>query len=1161
MTRRNLAVLLAVVLSARSAGPAPARAEAPGGKLDFNRDIKPILSDKCFRCHGPDPAERKGGPDGLRLDNAAGAAEDLGGYRAIVAGQPEQSELVKRIASTDPDEIMPPPASGKKLSPREIAALSEWVRQGGAYAVHWSYVKPARPELPAVKRPDWVRNPIDRFILARLEAEGLEPSPEADRYALVRRLALDLTGIPPTLAEVDAFVGDADPQAYEKLVDRLLAEPAYGEYWAHLWLDLARYADSAGYADDPPRTIWLFRDYVIRSLNANKPFDTFSIEQIAGDLLPDPTAEQLVATAFHRNTLTNNEGGTNDEEFRNVAVVDRVNTTLAVWMGTTIACAQCHTHKFDPLTQEEYFRLFALFNNTADADRGDESPLYSIYSDEQQRDRAKWQAELAGLEQSLRNPPADVLAAQQRWDQDFPREFKWQSLHPAAASSQAGLATMIAADDSVHVAAGAANDTDTIEIASPPGSLRALRLEALPEDSLPSKGPGHADGNFVLTRLAALIAPPANQTLAGRYVRIELPGKGRMLSLAEVQVFRGSDNVARRGVASQSSTDYDGSPQLALDGNTDGNYAAAKSTTHTAASDDPWWQVDLQSEQPLDRIVVWNRTDGGLGGRLVDFRIVLLGEARQPVWEQTVAVAPNPSSEFSLSGLRSVEFSAAVADYAQPGFDAGSAIKNADPKEKGWAVGGQTGKPHVLTLLTKAPIEIVAGSKLIVTLEQASKNANHTLARFRLSASDDVRAGEVARTPPAVVEVLGLPASERTAAQAELLARHFQDTAAELQPLRDQIAALSKQIAELKPQTVPIQRELPVPQRRITKLQHRGNYLDLGQEVSPGTPAIFPPLAAGASVDRLALARWLVDPDNPLTPRVIANRYWEQIFGIGIVASSEDFGSQGDQPVHPQLLDWLATELVRSKWDTKALLRLLVTSAAYRQSSRVTPELEERDPENRLLARGPRFRLAAEVVRDQALAVSGLLSAKMYGPPVKPPQPALGLSAAFGGGVDWQTSPGEDRYRRALYTTWRRSSPYPSMATFDAPNREVCTVRRIRTNTPLQALVTLNDPVYVEAAQALARRMATEGGSNPAERVRFGFRLCLARPPQAAEAARLLALYEHIRARFESAPQEAVRLATDPLGPAPPELNVAELAAWTVVAGVLLNLDETLMKR
>jgi uncharacterized protein DUF1553/uncharacterized protein DUF1549/cytochrome c len=722
-------------------------------QIDFNRDIRPILSNYCFQCHGPDADERQGGTDGLRLDTEEGAFADIGGTTAIVRGKPAESLLIDRIASADPDEMMPPEETGNTLSADEIGLMTEWILQGAPYAGHWSYNALVRSALPEVENKTWPRNPIDFFLLSRLEHEGLSPSAEADPATLVRRLALDLTGLPPTLEEVDKFVDDPSDNAYEQLVESMLQKKSFGEHWARMWLDLARYADSAGYADDPPRTIWAYRDWVIRAFNKNQSFADFTIEQIAGDLLPEPTEDQLIATAFHRNTLTNNEGGTDDEEFRNVAVVDRVNTTMAVWMGTTVNCAQCHNHKYDPISQEDFFRLFAIFNNTEDADRTDDSPLLEIYSE-----------------------------------------------------------------------------------------------------------PG--------------IRPPA-----------------------------------------------------------------------------------------------------------------------------------------------------------------------------------------------------------------------------------------------------------------------------ESEPIT----------------TVPIQRELSGDQRRQTRIQFRGNFLTTGKQVLPGVPIALHSFPRDMQADRLSLAHWLVDKDNPLTPRVIANRYWESIFGIGIVRTSEDFGAQGELPSHPELLDWLATELLRRNWDLKAMLKLLVTSAAYRQSSRTDPLQLERDPDNRLLARGPRFRLSAEMIRDQSLSVSGLLSPKMFGPPVHPPQPKLNVKAAFGSGIDWQTSLGEDRTRRSLYTSWRRSNPYPSMTTFDAPNREICTIRRVRTNTPLQALVTLNDPVFIEAAQALSRKMATHGNS-PEDQIRYGFRVCLARNPERQEQARLVRLYQQLRTRYANDADKAQQLATQPIGAAPDQAQVAELAALTVVSNVLLNLDEMLMK-
>ncbi len=747
--------------------------------VDFVRQIRPILANNCFRCHGPDKEMVKAG---LRLDTREGAAaETESGSHAIVPGKPEASELIARVSSTDENIRMPPAESGKALTAAEIELLKRWIKQEAPYRGHWAFLPPQRPPLPpAVSDPGWVRNPIDALVLAKLDHEGLPHAPEADRSTLLRRLALDLTGLPPTLAEVDQFVTDQSPEAYEKSVDRLLASPAYGERWARVWLDLARYADSAGYAQDPPRTIWRYRDWVIQALNSNLPFDQFTIQQIAGDLLPSPTEDQRIATAFHRNTMTNSEGGTDDEEFRNVALVDRVNTTMEVWMGLTMGCAQCHNHKYDPISQEEYFRFFAILNNTEDADRGDEAPNLVTFTPEEEQRKQQLQAEIAELEKSL-----------------------------------------------------AEN-----------GKLKQLQ-----------------------------------QQLAG------------------------------------------------------------------------------------------------LAGTLT-----------------------------------------------------------------------------------------------------------------------------------------------------------------------------------------PIMRELPPGKRRTTNIQIRGNFLNKGQEVTPGVPAAFHPLPDGAEPNRLTLAQWLVDARNPLTARVAVNRFWEQLFGIGLVETSEDFGLQGEPPSHPDLLDFLATELLRLKWDTKQWIKLVVTSATYRQSSRVTADLAQRDPHNRLLARGPRFRLSAELVRDQALAVGGLLSRKMYGPPVRPPQPNLGLNSAFGGSTDWTTSAGEDKYRRGLYTALRRTSPYPSMITFDAPSGEFCTIRRIRTNTPLQALVTLNDPVYVEAAQALARRMVREGGATSRERAAYGFRLCLSRIPEERELQRLVALFDQARAKYQPAPQAALLMATDPLGPVPQGMDAVDLAAWTVVGNVLLNLDEFLAK-
>ncbi len=776
----------------------------------------------------------------MRLDVAEGATRTLkSGSRAVVPGDPKASELIARVFSRDSDR-MPPPKSHKELKETERELLKRWIAEGAEYQRHWAYVAPVRPALPTVQNKSWPRNSIDRFVLARLEAEGLQPAAEADRYTLARRVAIDLTGLPPTLEMVERFVADQDAHAYEHYVDEVLKLPAYGERWAQVWLDLARYADSNGYAEDQPRTIWKFRDWVIAALNANMPFDRFTVEQLAGDLLPGATQEQMVATAFHRNTLTNTEGGTNDEEFRNIAVVDRVNTTFQVWMGITLACAQCHTHKYDPITHEEYFQVFAIFNQSEDSDKADNSPNLPYMTAEQAAQKAKLEAESANLRKQVLKEYPQIDADQAKWEKEAAR------------------------------------------------------------DKLPAK---------------------------------------------------------------------------------------------------------------------------------------------------------------------------------------------------------------ILTILNQAP-------------------------------------------------------AKRKPEQKQELASFFEGTLPRIKDLHQQLVKVRAALAQLQPVLTPIMRELPDGKKRLTKIHLRGDWLNQGNEVKPGIPKMFPPLPQGLPANRLALAKWLVDRQNPLTARVTVNRFWEQIFGVGLVQTPEDFGLRSALPTHPQLLDWLAVEFQEAlKWDTKALLKSLVTSATYRQSSKVGPDLVERDPDNRLFARGPRFRSSAETIRDQALFVSGLLSRKMYGPSVRPPQPKLGLSAAFGPGTDWQNSTGEDKYRRGLYTYWRRTTPYASMVTFDAPSRTVCAVNRPRTNTPLQALVTLNDPVYVEAAQALARRLVKEGGPTAESRVRYAFRLCVIRPPSAAEETRLVALFEKARHDFAADLKEAQILASEPLGPLPADMNAVELAAWTVVSNVLLNLDEMFAKR
>ncbi len=1135
--------------------------------VDFNRDVRPILAKKCFACHGPDDEHREAG---LRLDQRDGATKELGsGAAAIVPAKSTASELVRRLKSQDDGERMPPKETGITLTDEQIATLVRWIDEGASYAPHWALVKPVRPPLPEVKQKDWPKNGIDHFVLAKLEAAGLAPSPRADKYALIRRVSLDLRGLPPTPAEVEEFVNDADPKAYELLVDRLLADSAFGERWARMWLDQARYADSRGYGSDPLRpNAWRYRDWVIDAFNANKPYDEFTIEQIAGDLLPSATVEQRVATAFHRNTMTNTEGGTDDEEFRVAAIKDRADTTMQVWMGITIGCAKCHNHKYEPISQKEYYQFYAIFNQTSDADRGDDSPNLAAPTPEWQAEVAKIDTQIADLRAKLDMPAPALAAEQTKWEESLRQQPTWQVLEPMELKSAGGATLAKQADGSI-LASGEnpAKDTYTITAKTDLRGITALRLEAIPDTSLPTGGSGRSpSGDFRLTKFA-VTSQPADKpdgAAAGRFVRIELPGSQKILSLAEVQVFAGSENVATKGTASQSSVAFDGLAKLAIDGNTDGRYYESKSVTHNNQEDNPWWEVDLGSDWAIERIDVWNRTDGGgaIGGRLAGFKVLVLDASRNLVWQQSPKDVPAPSSELSVSGIAAVTLATAAADYSAEGAAIESLVKTPVDPKAGWSVATQADKPHWAVFVVSSPIAGEGPKLLKFTLDFQGEKPQESLGRFRLSITSDASAQERLKVPAAILAIIDTPADKRTSEQSQQLAGHYRSIAPLLKPVRDEIASLEK--SKPATPTVPVMEELAEAQRRKTWLMVKGNFLSKGEELSPALPSAFHKLPDDMPRDRMGLAKWLVHPDNPLTARVAVNRFWAQLFGGGLVETEEDFGIQGELPSHPELLDWLAVEFSDASqnrpWDIKAFLKLVVTSETYCQSSRVTPELVAKDPRNRLHSRGPRFRLEAEMVRDQALSLAGLLSRKMRGASVFPPQPEGLWQAAFNGERTWSTSKGEDRYRRGLYTFWRRTIPYPSMTTFDATSRETCAIRRFRTNTPLQAFVTMNDPAFVEAAQALARRIMREGGGTPADRAAYGLKLCLVRPPSAEQMAALVQLYESELAHYQADAEAAKKLATEPLGPLPEGLDAAEAAAWTVVANVLLNLDGVLMK-
>jgi hypothetical protein len=1118
-------------------------AVARGADADFQFVIRPILARNCFACHGPDEGHREAD---LRLDVREAAVE----FGAITPGSPDDSELVRRISSDDPDERMPPADTGKRLSQEEIELIKKWVADGAPYSRHWSYEPPSRPPLPEVPDPAWIKNPIDNFVLSRLDAAGLKPEPQADRPRLLRRLSLDLTGLPPTVEEVDAFVRDERPDAYERVVDRLLASPAYGEHWARKWLDLARYADTVGYEKDASRTIWPYRDWVIDALNSDMPFDQFTIEQLAGDMLPDATTDQIIATAFHRNTMQNDEGGTDDEEFRVAAVIDRVNTTMQVWMGTTMGCCQCHTHKYDPFPHREYYELFAFFNQTADADRYDQEPTLPTPGPDQEKFHNSLKQQLADVKVAYAAAAKAVDAGQRGWEKSIATGVKWHSLKVTAAKSARASKCRIDEEGAVQIPPlQAETDEYSVDGSIELPQVTAIRLETSVDD----------DAGFTISQLRAVQPATTSSTDAVRYIRVELPDRHDYLALAEVQAFNGEDNVARKGMATQSSTAYDGDALLAIDGRTDPHYATGRSVTHTAFEKGPWWEVDLGKPTPIDRVVLWNRDE--FSHRLGRSRVTLFNAERQPVWQQAVHFKPNLSTTLWTNVRPTSPLVRAGADSEQVGTPAHRAIESHDDLRAGWAPQPQAEGDHWLAAAFDAPLVATDGSvQLRVHFRQVrgEKESKGSLRRLRVLATDDPRAKEVAAVPAAIRAIADVEPDQRTAEQAHEIAKYFRSLSPELQKLAGARADVRRRLKEeLHLDKTPIMKELPEDQRRETHVFVRGSFLTPGEKVEADTPEVFPEFPADAPRNRLGLARWLVDRRNPLTARVAANRHWEELFGAGLVLTSEDFGSQGMLPSHPELLDWLAVELMDHGWSLKHLAKTIVMSATYRQTSRLSPQKLRVDPENRLLSRGPRHRLSAEQIRDQALFVSGLLSRKMHGPSVMPPQPE-GVWQVVYSDERWKTSEGDDRYRRGLYTFWRRTSPYPSAMALDATSRETCTIRRIRTNTPVAAFALLNDPVYVEAAQALARRIMAEGGDDRAGQARFAFRRVLSRNPSKAEVERLTTLFDAQQKNFNNDPEAAKKMATDPLGPAPDGFPLADLAAWTVVSNVLLNLDETL---
>ncbi|MCC7388015.1 MAG: DUF1553 domain-containing protein [Phycisphaerales bacterium] len=1133
----------------------PPDAPAPDARaIDFSRDIRPILSNNCYLCHGPDPSSRKAD---LRLDTPAGlhATLDNGGT-PVTPGDRDASELWRRITAADPDDHMPPPDSGKHLTPEQIDLLGRWIDAGAPWKDHWSFEPILRHPLPDVQDEAWCRSDLDRFVLARIESEGLTPSPRADKHTLIRRVTLDLTGLPPTPEETDAFLADNAPDAYERLVDRLLASARYGERWARVWLDLARYADTKGYEKDAGRTIWPYRDWVIRALNDDMPFDQFTIKQLAGDLLPNPTDDDILATAFHRNTMNNDEGGTDDEEFRTAAVKDRLTTTFSVWNGLTMTCAECHTHKYDPITQTEYYQALAFFNQTADADRPDEEPTHPFGAAEQQARLAEIESEISDLKSQIDTivndnikqataalpplpPPAgegwgegSVSTPSPTLDHAHSAELPDTRQQSTAFLPLPPPAGEGRGEGSVSTPSPLLKQPDGAEVphtgeqstASPP--LPPPAGEGGGEGSTPPPSPplDHQERPEVPSTTAQPSPSPAQPTDWYWIDDSTPPGVTLMADSAPApwRWYESDEHAPAAGLRSLARS----APAF-----TQQYFDAAPIPLTLREGDKLITSVWLDEADPPREIMLQiHTTDGSWehraywGENLIGFGADNTG-ARRPMGQ-----LPDKGRWVRLE-----------LDPADLNLAPGAEVD-------GWALSQHAGTARwdAIGLATATPPD-----------ERWA---------WEFSAWRDLVAARGGAGLPEHIRTL-LRTDPRTPDQQLELERYYRRTFH--RPTRDRISGLTDQLDTLRAQRdaitarmprVPVMAELPAEQHRTTHLLSGGSFLAPQEQVSPAVPEALHPFPDTLPRDRLGLAQWLAAPDNPLAPRVTVNRFWERFFGRGLVETMEDFGAQGTPPTHPELLDHLALTLIDNGWSLKQLCRYIVTSSTYQQTSDTTPELLERDLYNTLYARGPRFRLEAETLRDQALAVSNLLSPRMFGPPVYPPQPD-GIWQIVYSGESWMTSTGENRYRRSLYTYWRRTSPYPSMTTFDAPSREVCTPRRINTNTPLQALVTLNDPVYIEAAQALARRMIHEGGPIASDRASRGLTLALARQPRPEEIDAILSLVADEYQTYRDNPADALAIATNPLGPLPDNLDPAEAAAWTIAANVILNLDEFLTRK